>query len=78
MASTSFDPNTKNLPYFLEDLNQGAEKAFEENAQKMSNYLNLGDQSKLPDWKMSRMTRLVLTSKDICNSTRLKSHTACQ
>ena len=30
-----FDPNTIKLPDFLEELNQGAEKAFEENAQAM-------------------------------------------
>ena len=30
-----FDPNTMKLPDFLEELNQGAEKAFGDNAQKM-------------------------------------------
>ena len=30
-----FDPNTKKLPEFLEELNQGAEKAFGENAKSM-------------------------------------------
>ena len=30
-----FDPNTTKLPDFLEELNQGAEKAFGDNAQKM-------------------------------------------
>ena len=30
-----FDPNTMKLPDFLEETNQGAEKAFEDNAQKM-------------------------------------------
>ena len=30
-----FDPNTMKLPYFLEELNQGAEKAFGDHAQKM-------------------------------------------
>ena len=30
-----FDPNTMNLPDFLEELNQGAEKAFGDHAQKM-------------------------------------------
>ena len=30
-----FDPNTIKLPYFLEELNQGAEKAFGKNAQAM-------------------------------------------
>ena len=30
-----FDPNTMKLPDFLEELNQGAEKAFDENAQAM-------------------------------------------
>ena len=30
-----FDPNTMKLPDFLEELNQGAEKAFEDHAQKM-------------------------------------------
>ena len=30
-----FDPNTMNLPDFLEELNQGAEKAFRDHAQKM-------------------------------------------
>ena len=31
----TFDPKTMNLPDFLEELNQGAEKAFEENAKSM-------------------------------------------
>ena len=31
----NFDPNTTKWPYFPEELNQGAEKAFEENAQAM-------------------------------------------
>ena len=30
-----FDPNTMKLPEFLEELNQGAEKAFVENAKSM-------------------------------------------
>ena len=30
-----FDPNTEKLPDFLEQLNQGAKKAFSENAQAM-------------------------------------------
>ena len=30
-----FDPNTTNLPDFLEEPNEGAEKAFGDNAQKM-------------------------------------------
>ena len=30
-----FDPNTMKLPDFLEELNQGAEKAFGENAKSM-------------------------------------------
>ena len=30
-----FDPDTMELPDFLEELNQGAEKAFREHAQKM-------------------------------------------
>ena len=33
-----FDPNTMVLPNFLEELNQGAEKAFGENAKSMPNY----------------------------------------
>ena len=35
MACLVFDPNTTKLPDFLEELNQGAEKAFGDNAQKM-------------------------------------------
>ena len=31
----TFDPNTMKLPDFLEDLNQGAEKAFGENAKSI-------------------------------------------
>ena len=31
----TFDPNTMKLPDFLEELNQGAEKAFGENAKRM-------------------------------------------
>ena len=34
-----FDPDTMKLPDFLEELNQGAEKAFGENAQSMINSL---------------------------------------
>ena len=34
-----FDPNTMKLPDFLEDLKQGAENAFGENAKSMSNSL---------------------------------------
>ena len=30
-----FDPNTMKVPDFVEELNQGAEKAFEDNAQRM-------------------------------------------
>ena len=33
--SLIFDPNTTQLPDFLEDLNQGVEKTFEENAKSM-------------------------------------------
>ena len=40
-----FDPNTTKLPYFLEELNQGAEKAFGENAQAMIGSLSY---AKLP------------------------------
>ena len=54
-----FDPNTMKLPDFLEELNQGAERAFGENAQAMIDSLFY---AKLPlkrgqptrhDWKMS-------------------------
>ena len=35
MARLVFDPNTMKLPDFLEELNQGAEKAFGDHAQKL-------------------------------------------
>ena len=58
-----FDPNTTKLPDFLEELNQGAEKAFGDNAQKMIDSLLY---AKLPP-KLKRsvnMTRLENGSYD--------------
>ena len=58
-----FDPNTMKLPDFLEELNQGAEKAFDDHAQKMIDSLLY---AKLPP-KLKRsvnMTRLENGSYD--------------
>ena len=58
-----FDPNTMNLPDFLEELNQGAEKAFGDHAQKMIDSLLY---AKLPP-KLKRsvnMARLGMGSYD--------------
>ena len=51
----NFDPNTMKLPDFLEDLNQGAEKAFGENAKSMSDSLLY---AKLPP-KLKRSVNMV-------------------
>ena len=58
----TFDPNTMKLPDFLEELNQGAEKAFGENAKSMidayyaPNFrLNSKDPLTWRDWKMDPM-----------------------
>ena len=57
-----FDPNTMKLPDFLEELNQGAGKAFEDNARKLftvSYTQNCRQSSKhqstWPDWKVALM-----------------------
>ena len=47
----TFDPNTMKLPDFLEELNQGAEKAFGENAKSMIDSLLY---AKLPPFKNCR------------------------
>ena len=57
-----FDPNTMKLPDFLEALNQGAEKAFADNAQNMIDSLVY---SKLPPKRKRsvNLAKLVLTTK---------------
>ena len=49
-----FDPNTMKLPVFLEELNQGAEEAFGDNAQEMYDHLLY---AKLPP-KMKRSVNM--------------------
>ena len=77
----TFDPTTMKLPDFLEELNQGAEKAFGENAKSMIDsllYAKLPPKLKLnlstwPAWRTVHMKKLSLILKESLNSMHWKS-----
>ena len=76
----TFDPNTMRLPDFLEELNQGAEKAFGENAKSMIDSLlyanclqNSNDLSTWPAWRTVHTKKLSLILKESLNSMHWKS-----
>ena len=67
------DTNTRKLPDFLEELNQGGEKAFGDDAQKMIGSLlyakplcrpNSKDQSTCANWKTAHVMKYLLTWKE--------------